>query len=133
MRCSKISSLSGEEAQSVRILEAMGVGSAGRMARRYSEDDAIAVRYHDGSADKGFRNFTTAMSINQREIYQLLHTKGSHWLKTHVLFADRKIVVVNKPPDFVCQLNHKSKVSVVTAFLVDNNIIPSRSTDTLPS
>ena len=43
MRCSKMSSLSGEEAQSERILEAMGVGSVGRMERRYSEDDAIAV------------------------------------------------------------------------------------------
>ena len=42
MRCSKMGSLSDEEAQRVRILEAIGVGSVGRMERRYNEDEVIA-------------------------------------------------------------------------------------------
>lgn len=75
--------------------------------------------------------------FSQRQIYQLLQTKGSRWLKSHVLFADRQIVVVNKPPDFVCQLNHmnttsKVSVRVVTAFLLNKVNFLSSSTDARP-
>ncbi|KIM41979.1 hypothetical protein M413DRAFT_445167 [Hebeloma cylindrosporum] len=55
--------------------------------------------------------------ISQRQIYRLLQTKGSHWLKSHVLFADRQILVVNKPPNFVCQLSTTSKFDRRTTFL----------------
>src|SRR5438105_1589017 len=74
--------------------------------------------------------------LSQREVYQLLQAKGSPWLKSHVLFADRKIVVVNKPPGFVCQLNHmkrKSKVCVLSACLLDSITLLSRSTNALLS
>ncbi|KAF9528804.1 pseudouridine synthase [Crepidotus variabilis] len=44
--------------------------------------------------------------LSQAEIYQSLRIKGSTWLKNHVLYADRQVVVLNKPPGLVCQLNH---------------------------
>jgi len=66
------------------------------------------------------RSISHIPQLSQREIYTLLQTKGSPWLKSHVVFADRKVVVVNKPPGFVCQLNHMKRKSWVdrhTAFL----------------
>ena len=46
----------------------------------------------------------------QEEIYTRLQQHGSFWLKKHVLFADRQLVVLNKPPGLICQRNGTQKV-----------------------
>ncbi|KAF8873162.1 pseudouridine synthase [Gymnopilus junonius] len=40
----------------------------------------------------------------QKDIYKLLQQRGSEWLKKHVVFADRQLVVLNKPPGVISQL-----------------------------
>ncbi|KAF8957652.1 pseudouridine synthase [Flammula alnicola] len=59
--------------------------------------------------------------FTQREVYQRLHGYGSPWLKSHVLFADRQIVVLNKPPGLVSQVDRShyarnSEYDLVTVF-----------------
>ena len=44
--------------------------------------------------------------MSQGEIYTQLRQHGSAWLKTHVLYADRQLVVLNKPPGIICQTNN---------------------------
>ncbi|KJA22658.1 hypothetical protein HYPSUDRAFT_66875 [Hypholoma sublateritium FD-334 SS-4] len=44
--------------------------------------------------------------LTQSDIYQRLQSVGSSWLKSHVLYADHKTVVLNKPAGLVCQLNN---------------------------
>lgn len=36
--------------------------------------------------------------------FKLLQERGSPWLKSKVLYADHRAIVLNKPPNFVCQL-----------------------------
>lgn len=47
-----------------------------------------------------------AKHLSQSKIYQLLRTVGSPWLKAHVLYANDKIVLLNKPSNLVCQVNN---------------------------
>lgn len=48
--------------------------------------------------------------LAQPEIYRRLQSElGSAWLKKHVLFADSKMVVFNKPPNLICQLDSSVK------------------------
>jgi len=44
--------------------------------------------------------------MSQGEIYTRLRQRGSAWLKSHVLYADRQLVVLNKPPGLICQINN---------------------------
>jgi len=46
------------------------------------------------------------MIMSQGEIYTRLRQHGSTWLKSHVLYADRQLVVLNKPPGLICQINN---------------------------
>jgi len=47
--------------------------------------------------------------MKQAEMYARLRQIGSSWLKKSVVYADRQLIVINKPPGLICQLNHKSK------------------------
>ncbi|KAF8200324.1 pseudouridine synthase [Pholiota molesta] len=55
-----------------------------------------------------------AKHLSQFKIYQRLRTSGSPWLKAHVLYANDKVVVLNKPPELVCQLNNSGDKFRVT-------------------
>jgi 23S rRNA-/tRNA-specific pseudouridylate synthase len=52
--------------------------------------------------------------LTQRMIYDQLRAEGTPWLKKHVLYADRQVLVVNKPPGLVCQLDHKELTAKVS-------------------
>ncbi|KAF5329473.1 hypothetical protein D9619_009127 [Psilocybe cf. subviscida] len=49
--------------------------------------------------------------LTQRMIYDQLRAEGSPWLKKHVLYADRQVIVMNKPPGLICQLDHKESTA----------------------
>lgn len=42
--------------------------------------------------------------VGMTSAFRLLQERGSPWLKSRVLFADHQAIVLNKPPNFVCQL-----------------------------
>jgi hypothetical protein len=64
-----------------------------------------------------------AKHLSQSKIYQRLRTSGSPWLKAHVLYANDKVVVLNKPPELVCQLNNSGdKFRVGHAVSLDSSI-----------
>ncbi|KAF4611677.1 hypothetical protein D9613_003649 [Agrocybe pediades] len=47
----------------------------------------------------------SSQRLSQTEIYNRLREVGTQWLKKHVLFADRQMIVVQKPPNLVCQVD----------------------------
>ncbi|PPQ66414.1 hypothetical protein CVT26_011283 [Gymnopilus dilepis] len=47
--------------------------------------------------------------LSQQDIYRLLQQRGSAFLKQHVLFADRQVVILNKPPGIVSQLGASAR------------------------
>ena len=59
--------------------------------------------------DSNRRTRTLAEDMKQAEMYARLRQIGSSWLKKSVVYADRQLIVINKPPGLICQLNHKSK------------------------
>ena len=54
--------------------------------------------------------------MSQGEIYTRLRLHGSAWLRSHVLYADRQLVVLNKPPDLVCQIDNSRKGDGIVGF-----------------
>ncbi|CAA7262684.1 unnamed protein product [Cyclocybe aegerita] len=44
--------------------------------------------------------------LTPRHIYKTVRERGSCWLKTHLLYADPHLIVLNKPPNVVCQVHH---------------------------
>ena len=47
--------------------------------------------------------------LTQAGIYSQLRQNGSDWLKKHVIYADRQLIVLDKPPGLVCQMNHRQE------------------------
>lgn len=41
--------------------------------------------------------------------FRLLKERGSSWLRSKVLFADHRVIVLNKPPNLVCQLHRPTR------------------------
>jgi len=59
-----------------------------------------------------------AQRISQSAIYNQLRQRGSTWLKKHVIYADRQIAVLNKPPGLVCQVDHAQKRADEVRFVI---------------
>ncbi|PPQ79964.1 hypothetical protein CVT24_003749 [Panaeolus cyanescens] len=47
---------------------------------------------------------------------KFLPSTASPWLKSRVLFADSKLLVLNKPPNFLCQLDRKANSAERTVY-----------------
>lgn len=50
--------------------------------------------------------------MSSSSIFRLLQEGGSPWLKSKVLYADHRAIVLNKPPDLVCQLRRPTGTGV---------------------
>ncbi|KAF8153960.1 pseudouridine synthase [Crassisporium funariophilum] len=51
--------------------------------------------------------------MSKRIVAQLLQKSDSPWLRSRVLYADRRALVLNKPPGLVCQLHDKPEPKVI--------------------
>lgn len=49
-------------------------------------------------------DYVTERWMSNSSIFKLLQERGSPWLKSKVLYADHRAIVLNKPTNLVCQL-----------------------------